>query len=134
MRIVTAFWLVCATACAASSTPPPAASLPVVNVESDVVVVPADVCPEYAGWLAMTTDAFIRDELQRIKAATEQRLALERCNGATRLAQQRQKQAEDASAQSAWLSKWGFPLGLGAGVASVLAVFGVVLMATGGIR
>lgn len=116
MRIVMACWLVCVTACAASSPRPVAASRPIVDPIAEVVAIPHDICPAFGGWYAMTEPGLRRLLVNLEQSDIDHAVELERCKGAAKLAEQRQKQAEDAAAQGAWLARWGFPLGFGLGI------------------
>lgn len=132
MRIVTAFWLVFVTACAASSPPPVAASRPAVDPLAEVIAIPRGACPGMDDHFAMSANAVRQLLLNMEQLDTDHAVALARCQGAAQLAAQRQKQAEDALSHGAWLAKWGFPLGLGVGATVVsLVAWGIASVISG---
>ncbi len=103
MRIVTAFWIVCATACAASKPPLAAPSSLSVDPLSEVVAVPSGACPGMGDHFAMSANAVRQLLLNMEQTDTDHALAMQKCGGERQLAEQRQKQAEDAAeANAAW--------------------------------
>jgi hypothetical protein len=131
MRIVMSCLLVCATACAPSSVPPVAASSLQVDPLAEVVPIPPGACLGLDDHFAMSTNAVRSLLVNMAETQTRHAVELAKCSGAARLAEQRQKQAEDAADRSAWLARWGLPLGFAAG-AAVATLVGAVLLSLGG--
>jgi hypothetical protein len=122
MRIAMGFLLVCVTACAANSQAPVQASTLQVDPLSEVVPIPPGACLGLDDHFALSTNAVRALLVNMAETDTRHALALAKCSGAARVAEQRQKQAEDAAESNAWLARWGIPLGFGTGVFLTAAV------------
>ncbi len=118
-------------ACSASSGPPPAPASDEVDPYRELVEVPDELCPQIAGWLAMTPRA-VRLMLDRdVERERAFRTELARAQTTQRVAEARAQAAISAAEQADWWSRWGVLVGGSIGVAGG-AVIGAVLGFLGG--
>lgn len=130
MRIAMGFLLVCAASCAARNEPPLAAPTSLaVDPIAEVIAIPPGLCPGLDDHYAMTTAA-VRQLLVNERNTEAQHAAdLVGCQGTAKLAQARQKHAEDALAGAGWWQRYG-PILAASGVVSGLiagAAAGIII-------
>lgn len=127
MRLPVICSIVLVTSCATRSSAPVAASLPTVNPDRDVAIVPKFNCIDYAGWIARTVDAEKLSQMKRIDALAACNARATKADGAAKLANERANEAEKRARQLGWLSEYGFPIGFGLGAAIAGAVVCTIL-------
>ncbi len=134
MRIAMGFLLVCAASCAARNEPPLAAPASLaVDPVAEIIAIPPGYCPGLDDHYALSTAA-VRQLIMNERASQAQHaIDLAGCQGAAKLAEARQKNAEEALAVAGWWQRYG-PILATSGVVLGLVVGGVGGVIIGGKR
>jgi hypothetical protein len=106
MKVAMSCYLICAIACAHQSSAPLAASMEV-DPMAEIVAIPPGACLGLDDHFAMSTNAVRHMLVNQRAAETKHAVELEKCNGATRIAETQRDAAMVAAEHGEWWQRWG---------------------------
>lgn len=121
MRIVTAFWLAFAPACANNRPPLPAPSSLSVDPLGEVIAIPPGACRGLDDHFAISANALRAMLVQDVERETQHKVELTQCLGGQFLAEAQRDRAMEAVEQAGWWHKWSPLLIAGGGFVGLVA-------------